>query len=240
MTSRWKRYGIAIGIAMLFVLSFFGALVWNAFDRLQRGEVDLTRFTQPGQATRSSSAGASFGVQKVDRLLVESSDDPTLGPVDAAVTIVEFADFQCPFSQRAFPIVKEILAKYQGKVRFIFRDFPLNTIHPDAQPAAEASGCANEQQKFWQLHDLFFINQNDLSETNIVSYANQARVDGVAFAACRSSKKYQSEVQRDVQDGVTAGVTATPTWFVNGWRLEGVLPFETWEKVIEYGLKGKL
>lgn len=240
MTEKWKRYGVVVGFVGVFALGFFAVLVWGAFGRLQRGEVDLTPYTQPGQVTRSSSGGDSSGVQKVDRALVETSDDPSLGAADAEVTIVEFGDFQCPFCQKAFPIIKQVLAKYQGSIRFIFRDFPLNTIHADAQATAEAGMCANEQQKFWQLHDLYYLNQNDLSETAITSYALQARIDPVAFAACRASKKYMAEVQRDVADGVAAGVGGTPTFFVNGWRLEGVLSMDAWEKIIDYGLKKQL
>lgn len=239
MTTRWKRYGTIIGIFLLFVMGFFGTLVWNAVGRLQRGEIDLSKYSRPSDVTRSINGTAS-AVQKVDRALVESADDPSLGPADAKVTIVEFSEFQCPFSQEAFPIIKQVIAKYGDKVRFVFRDFPLSSIHPEAQAAAEAASCANEQNKFWALHDLFFLNQADLSGTALTAYATQARVDPVAFGACRQTTKYLSEVQRDVVDGVAAGVTGTPTFFVNGWRLEGVLSMDAWEKIIDYGLKKQL
>lgn len=234
-----KRYGMLIGVVALFVFGFFGYLVWSAYGRLTRGEIDIAQYTQPGKVTRSTAA-KSASVRKVDRALVETSDDPALGPTDAAVTIVEFADFQCPFSQTAFPIVKDIIAEYGSKVRFQFRDFPLTDINPDAVRAAEAGACANDQGKFWQLHDLLFIYQANLTQADIVNNATQARIDTVTLEQCMAIGKYSSEVQDDFNDGVAAGVTGTPTWFVNGWRIEGVQSFETWKKIIDFGLKGKL
>lgn len=239
MTAQWRITGIAIVIVACVGLGFFGYLVWNAYGRLTRGEIDIAQYTQPSKVTRSTAAKGS-SVRKVDRALVETSDDPALGPTDAVVTIVEFADFQCSFSQTAFPVVKDILAEYGKKVRFQFRDFPLTELHPDAERAAEAGACANDQGKFWQLHDLMYINQASLTQADIVNAAVQARVDTATLELCMGTGKYASEVKDDFDDGVAAGVTGTPTWFVNGWRIEGVQSLETWKKIIDFGLKGKL
>lgn len=239
MQAKAKRYGILIGFVILFVLGFFSYLVWGAYGRLTRGEIDIAKYSQPSKVTRSKAA-KSASVRKVDRALVETADDPSLGPSDAVVTVVEFGDFQCPFCQTAFPIVKDILAEYGGRIRFQFRDFPLTDLHPDAERAAEAGACANDQGKFWELHDLMYVNQANLGQADIVNDATQVRIDTATLELCMASGKYTSEVQKDFQDGVAAGVTGTPTWFVNGWRIEGVQSLETWKKIIDFGLNGKL
>lgn len=161
--------------------------------------------------------------------------DPMLGDPNAPVTIVEFADFQCPFCGRffvdAFPQIKE---KYiaTGKVKFIYRDFPLPS-HPMAQPAAEAAECANEQDRFWQYHDYIFAHQNELSIENLKMWASAVGLDIARFNSCFDSHKYAAEIKKDADDGKLAGVNGTPTAFINGKMLVGAVPFEQFQSVID-------
>src|SRR3989344_396320 len=152
-------------------------------------------------------------------------DDPVLGDPNAPVTIVEFSDFQCPFCRSlwksTFPSLRQ---KYlvTGKAKFIYRDFPLS-FHPGAQPAAEAGECADEQGKFWEMHDKIFGEQEKLGSgtvqftvDDLKKWAREVGLDTVKFNECLDSGKYRSEVQNDLQAGQAAGVTGTPGTFVNG------------------------
>jgi len=157
---------------------------------------------------------------------VSVDDDPSWGPADAPVTIVEFSDFQCPYCARfVTQTLPQIRQQYEGKVRFVFRDFPLSTIHENAEKAAEAAECANEQGKFWEYHDKLFSSQSALDVASLKSYASQLGLDTATFDECLDSNKYAEEIQKDVQDGTSYGVDGTPAFFVNGQLVVGALPF---------------
>jgi len=164
---------------------------------------------------------------------VVTSDDPAFGNAEAALTIVAFEDFQCPFCGEMFPVIREMLAKYETKLRFIYRDFPNVDIHPEALVAAEAGECADEQGKFWPFHDRLYQNQDQLGRTALVRYAEASGLDKVAFTACLDSGKYQDEVVDDLQAGFDAGATGTPTFFFNGYRVTGSLPADVFETIIQ-------
>jgi len=164
-----------------------------------------------------------------------SDDDPVKGDSNAPVTIIEFSDFECPFCARFFTdTLPQIQAKYidTGKVKFVYRDFPLS-IHDNAQKAAEAAECAYDQGKFWEYHDLLFENQRSLTITSLKSYASQLSLDQSTFDSCLDSGKNAQEVKDDFQAGVNAGVSGTPAFFVNGVSLSGAQPFSAFEQVIE-------
>jgi protein-disulfide isomerase len=160
---------------------------------------------------------------------------PSRGPADAKVTIVEFSDFQCPFCGRATPIVEEVLKKYEGKVRFVFREFPL-PMHENAQKAAEAALCANEQGKFWPLYEKMFANQKDLSVTQIKGYAKDLGIDSAKFDACLDSGKEAAAVKADIAAGSEAGVDGTPAFFINGRPLSGAQTIDKFTDVIDQEL----
>src|SRR5215471_13777932 len=144
------------------------------------------------------------------------------GDADAPITIVEFGDFQCPFCGRVQPLLKDVLAKYKGKVKLAYRDFPLSQIHPHAEMAAEASRCALAGGKYWEMHDALLADQSKLDEAALVRTAAGLGMDQNSFASCLKSGKYNATVQQDVQAGSQAGVNATPTFFINGEFLSGV------------------
>ena len=170
----------------------------------------------------------------------EVAFDPTRvkGDAQAAVTIVEFSDFQCPFCKRVEPTLSELMAKYKGKVRLAYRDFPLREIHPQAQIAAEGGNCAAEQGKFWEFHDAVFGNAK-LDENGLAESAKGIGIDETKFRACLSSGKFRSKVDADQQDGAKAGVSGTPAFFINGSSLEGSQPLSAFEKVIDAELAAK-
>jgi protein-disulfide isomerase len=169
-----------------------------------------------------------------------ADDDPTWGPDDASVVIVEFSDFQCPFCQRfATQTLPQIRDNYGDRVRYVFRDFPLSQIHPAAQKAAEAAQCAQEQGHFWEYHDLLFANQSALDATNLKSYAEQVGADAEEFNDCLESEKNQQEVLLDLQDGRDAGISGTPGFIVNGLLISGAQPYEQFQQVLDQLLAGE-
>lgn len=166
---------------------------------------------------------------------ISVSSDPRrlMGNLTAPVTIVEFADYQCPYCQAAEATLKQVLAKYRGRVSLAYRDFPLSQIHPQAQLAAEASRCAVEQGKFWEYHDALFANQSGLQEAGLIDSARKVGLDEKNFGACLSSGKFRNAVQLDYQDGVKAGVNGTPAFFINGIYLSGNQPLGEFVRTIE-------
>jgi protein-disulfide isomerase len=163
---------------------------------------------------------------------------PARGPADAKVTIIEFSDYQCPFCRRAEPTVAEVLAKNEGKVRFVFRHFPLDRIHPQARGASEAAACAAEQGKFWEYHRELFAG-TDFDRPALDAAAAKVGLDAAAFKDCVDTRKTQALVQADLEAGEEAGVSGTPAFFINGIPLRGALPFEEFQKVIDDELAEK-
>jgi protein-disulfide isomerase len=160
-------------------------------------------------------------------------DDPALGAANAPVTIVEFSDFQCPFCQRVAPTLKKLRETYGDKIRIVWKDFPLTSIHPQAFKAAEAAQCAREQGKFWEYHDRLFANQQALQLDALKQYAAQLGLDAAKFNACVDMATYAERVQAQMQVGANLGVNSTPAVFVNGRLLSGAQPYETFAQVID-------
>jgi len=166
---------------------------------------------------------------------VDEDDDPVLGDKNAPVTIVSFEDYQCPFCKRAFDQTFPQLKKDYidtGKVKYVYRDFPLS-FHPQAQSAAEASECADEQGKFWDYHDAIFNNQASLGRDLYIQLAEQLNLDVDQFTQCIDDGKYKQEVQADFSYGSQIGVSGTPTFFINGIKLVGAQPYAAFQQVIE-------
>ena len=158
-----------------------------------------------------------------------ADDDPSLGNKNAPVTIVEFSDFQCPYCSRfrtqTFDQIKEQYID-TGKVRFVYRDFPLSSIHPIAQKASEASECADEQNKFWEYHDKIFLNQPSLSVDSLKLWAKELSLDIAKFNSCLDSGKYANEVKKDLSDATKVGGQGTPYFLIGNTQLSGAYPFD--------------
>jgi protein-disulfide isomerase len=166
---------------------------------------------------------------------VQVAGDPSreLGASDAPVTIVEFADFECPFCQKATPMLQELLTKYKGQVRLTFRDFPLEEIHPGAQRAAEAARCATDQGKFWQFHDMLFAHPGKVAEEDLRQYAVSVGLDAKQFNSCLRDGKFKAQVEQDFKAAVDAGVSGTPAFFINGVFFNGLPQLSTLEATID-------
>ena len=167
------------------------------------------------------------------RIKIDTAGYPSLGPGNAPVTIVEFSDFECPFCGGLFPTLKEVEKNYADKIRVVYRQFPLSSIHPHAEKAAEAALCANEQQHFWQFHDSMFGNQKELSIPDLKQRAVDMKLDTDKFNECLDSGRQVAAIQKDIQEGARAGVTGTPAMFINGRFLNGNQPYAVIKDVIE-------
>jgi protein-disulfide isomerase len=161
---------------------------------------------------------------------------PSIGPENAPVTIVEFADFQCPYCAQSASTLNQALARYPGKVRVVFRNFPLS-FHTYAQKAHEAAECANEQGKFWQYHDVLFANQGALGVDDLKRYAAGVGLDGERFSQCLDTGKYAEKVRKDYEEGARYNVRGTPTFFING-KPQKVYVFEQFAWHITGGKEG--
>lgn len=161
-------------------------------------------------------------------------DDPSWGPPDAPVTIIEFSDFQCPFCGRFHQdTYDQIRSNYDGKIRFVYRDYPIVQLHPFAEISAEAAECVNEQGKFWEFHDLLLKNQTITSADDVHTLASQLGLSMANYNDCMSTRRYQQEVAKDIQDGNSYGVSGTPTFFINGQPLVGAQPYAVFAAVID-------
>jgi protein-disulfide isomerase len=167
------------------------------------------------------------------RVEVSTDDDPVRGGgAGAPVTIVEFSDFQCPYCSKAEGVVDEVMKKYGDKVRLVYRDYPLS-FHPNAENAAMASECAQEQGKYWEMHKAMFANQAKLLATDLVETAGTLGMDKDKFKACLDTGKFRTEVQKDFQDGQKAGVSGTPTFFINGVMIVGARDVASFTEIID-------
>jgi protein-disulfide isomerase len=162
-----------------------------------------------------------------------AADGPSRGPDDAAVTIIEFSDFQCPFCSRALPVIDEILERYPNDVRIVYRHLPLDRIHSRARPAAEASLCADDQGKFWPYHDQVFTNAKTLTDEDLKRFAEAAELDVAAFEQCVAARSFKQKVQQDVDAAAAAGISSTPAFLVNGILLGGAKPVEQFVTIID-------
>jgi protein-disulfide isomerase len=161
-----------------------------------------------------------------------SATGPSRGNVKAAITIVEFGDFQCPFCAQAEATLKAVLAKHPDDVRLVFRNYPLGELHPDAQFAAQAGVCADGQGKFWELHDAMFQDQHALGAPALQDAARRIGIDPDRFSHCLSDFATAQAVATDLHAGDAAGVNGTPAFFINGRPLSGNVPAESFEALI--------
>ena len=157
---------------------------------------------------------------------------PARGPANAPVTIVEFSDFECPFCKSFNPTLEQVRKEFGDKVRIVFRQYPLSAIHPNAQKAAEASLCADDQGKFWEMHDALFADRSKLAVAELKKTAAGLKLDAAKFDLCLDSGRYAGRVKQDFREGTQAGVNGTPAIFVNGRPMSGAVPFEDVAKII--------
>ena len=223
----WGILLITVGLAVLLFVAYVGFLTTRFYRQIRLGDIPLE---VQNRLTRSSAIQPPKNLK--ESLAYSIADDPAWGNPDAPLQIVEFADFECPFSREESLVVRELMLRFPEKIHFVYRDFPLEDIHPHALRAAEAANCAQEQNKFWPMHDKLFQNAQRLTDPDLKLYALEVGLNILQFNQCFDGRKYKEEIEQDQADGLAAGVSGTPTFFVNGTRIPGALPLGLWEQII--------
>lgn len=170
---------------------------------------------------------------KAYRVEVATVGAPARGTEKASVTIVKFEDFQCPYCKTVQPRFTELLKKYDGKVRLVHKDLPLDELHPQARQAAEAARCAGDQGKFWEYHDKLYERSPKASSDDLKSFAKEVGLNLESFGGCFTSGKHKVAVQRDLAEGAKLGLTGTPAFYINGRELVGSQPLEAFTAIID-------
>lgn len=187
----------------------------------------------------SERAGVKILLNDPTAVRIDMAKGFARGGKEAAVSIVEFSDFQCPFCKAVTPTLHQLMKQYDGKVRWVFRDFPIPSLHPLAPKAHEAARCAAEQGKFWEYHDVLFERSPRLEQPELKQYARDMKLDGAAFDRCLDSGKHQAAVAADVEEGQRLGISGTPAFFINGRLLVGNQPPNAFQQLIDSELSKK-
>lgn len=223
-----KWWGIAvISFGMLFLI-FLIAFSFYVYDIIKK--------TKKEGLPAKIASGANYN-EKDFKISLGNNNNYWLGAADAKIVIVEFGDFACPVCKNSYPKIREIGIKYKNNVKIIFRDYPLKENSPDLTMAGR---CAGEQGLFWPMHDKLFQNQRVYQKNNLTELANQIGADTKRFSDCLESEKYLTQIRKDFSDGELLKITGTPTWFVNGYKIEGDAPMKVWEEIINKFLIPKL
>ena len=227
-------------VVLVVVAAYLLGVLTTKVQYLEGGSVSTT----VSESDLAPEDDSNVGTTPVD---VEIGHLPILGDKNAKVTVIEFSDFKCPFCKSLWnDTLPQLKKEYidTGKIKFAYRHFPIDAIHPNAQKAAEASECANEQGNFWDYHDELFKNQSewegqsaDEALDSFASYANSAGLNGASLKTCVESGKFADAVKKDVDAGTAAGVNGTPATFVNGILVSGAVPFSTFKSTIDEQLK---
>lgn len=242
----WKIPLLILGFLLLFGIGLgTGYIFWGIPLSQKQAELDNVKTqleTLKGSLPESTEeAGGTGEIKQVTRYDIEEDGDPSIGPVDAPITIIEFSDYQCPYCQRWHDEVwTKLLETFPDQIRLVYRDFPLYSIHAEAGPAAAAANCAGEQDAYWQFHDLLFGGGLELGQETYLKYAGDLGLNLTAFETCLTDNRYEVEVTADSEYALGLGIQSTPTFFINGIALVGAQPFEVFQEVIEMELAGQL
>lgn len=240
----WQGISLILAIAVVFLwFSQSGNITGKAVAEVDQQNVPSQAAQQPQKIG-----------QKID---IDIGDAAFLGAKDAKITVVEFSDFECPYCGAAMGTHQALVQKFksqdpnweaavpkleelakQGKIRLVYKHFPLG-FHQHAQPAAEASECANEQGKFWDYHDALFQNQESLGRALYIELSEKLGLNTAKFTQCIDSNKYKQKVQNDLNYGAQIGVSGTPTFFINGIGVVGAQPYEVFKQIIDNELANK-
>lgn len=227
--------GIVGGVLVLCTIGFFILL-----SMVLRGGVELGGFKNQPSALAPAPSPSAVPEGKVGEVAPVTKDDHVRGSAKAGVTLIEYSDFECPFCGRFHPSMVQLMNEYEGKVKWVYRHFPLS-FHPSANPAANASECASEQGKFWEYADKLIENQSALSDAKYAEIAAGLGLNKSKFESCYSSKKYQARITADQAGGSTAGITGTPGTIIIGkdgskQLVPGAVPYEQLKQMVEAAL----
>ncbi len=214
-------WGITIVVFLIIFLIFLVAFSFYFFDLVKNAkqEINLQKINLTGKPLEG----------------VEGKDNYWLGSAKAKVVIVEFGDFACPVCEKSFSTIREISLKYKDDIKFIWRDYPV--IQNYSATLALAARCAGEQGLFWPMHDKLFLNQGVNTTNQLNTLASQIGADLNRFKDCLTKQKYLAQIQQDAAEAIKFDIKGTPTWFINGYKVEGEIPYDMFINIIEGLLK---
>lgn len=222
--------GIIAGVLAMFIIGFFVLLGLYLND-------SSDSFARSNKTNTVNTAGS--GGAQVASIRNIQKDEPIRGDKKAPVVMIEYSDFQCPYCESAHSTFEQVMDAYGDDVVWVYRHFPLDSIHPTARKAAEGSECANDQGKFWEFADENFADNSVLQQgiAGVRQIASSIGLDMNEFNDCLDSGKYADKVNEDYQEGLANGVTGTPATFINGQLVKGALPFDSFKQIIDSLLK---
>jgi protein-disulfide isomerase len=224
---RKNTYQILIGVAF-FAGLFSGYLLWGRNAASAAANDPIAELTAPTESPPPK------------RYEISTTGYPSRGPENAEIVIVEFSDYQCPYCTKWHnEVYKQLLEDYPGQIRFVYRNLPLTTIHPDAMEAAQAAMCAGDQDAYWEYHDKLFGAAYGLGMGAYQQYAQELGLNAQILADCVNSAKYEEYVLADMDFALNLGISSTPTFFINGLAVVGAQPLNVFKQVIEKELAGE-
>jgi protein-disulfide isomerase len=224
-------FGLVSGIAVVSIIAFIATLAFLFSDKDSANNPNDNNIAAAPTPTRNTAPQPTAQPTNID--IEVTKDDHIKGEFDAPITIIEFSDFQCPYCSRFHQTMRQVADNYKNQVRWVYKHFPLDSIHPYARKAAEASECAGDQNKFWEYTDELFVNQSLISPDFLKQTAIKLGLNENKFNECLDSGKYSSKVESDYQQGLKAGVTGTPGNIINGQLVPGALPYEQMQGMID-------
>lgn len=224
---KWYQqwWGIMLLLLLTSILSVFFAFAFTVnhmVNEIKSKQIDNYDFS-------------GMNLTDEERLKIEGNNNNWIGSPNPQVTIVEFGDYSCPMCKKSFTKIREISTRYPDKIKYIYRDYP--TVSEDSQNLAMAARCAGEQGLFWLMHDKLFLNQGITTNEDIYSLALQSGADEERFLDCMTNNKYLVQIQKDVADANSLEIPGTPTWYINGIRFSGDIPYEFFNQLIDKLLK---
>ncbi len=219
-----------ITISVIVFIILFGYYLWVQKYGDQAAKQALNKQFS-SQFTVAPNAVDQSDTVSIDAKTIIRPHNPQYGNPDATVTIIAFIDFECPFCQEAYPTFETIRDRFGPAVQIVFKHFPIEQIHPQANIAARAAQCAHNQQAFWPYYQQLFSTKV-LTDGALLSYAKNLNLPTTSFAYCIENTETYTQVQTDIQDGITVGVRGTPTYIINQTKVEGVISLQDWESLI--------
>lgn len=216
----WGRIIILFGTIILILLVAIGFYFVDLVKKIRSGDIIYEQLAAQAPSYKDEN----------EKKLIEGTDNFWLGSAKPKLTIVEFADFNCSMCANSYSKIREISLKHKKDVKIIYRDFP---NFETSINKAMAARCAGEQGLFWLMHDKLFQNAEAETNDDLISLAGQIGADIKKFTECLSSNKYLQNIQKDYVDAETLGLSGTPTWFFNGYKIEGDIPYDIFNKIVE-------
>lgn len=223
--------GLIVGVLAICTIGFF-VLLGKMDSGKDENKIQVNKNSNVNSAANVPAAAAGAA-----NLKAITDKDHIRGEKDAPVVLVEFSDFQCPFCQKVHGTLKQLVEDYNGQVAWVYKHLPLDSLHPYARLAAEASECAADQDKFWEYADELYAGQSSLSPEFLVTIAEKIGLNADRFEVCLNSDKFAQEVKEDEQEAISVGITGTPGIYVNDTLIKGAVPYENFKQVIDSILK---